>query len=94
MDEQKNLHYFPDGSSTELPADQLAELREKALGLLETDAWRLLSRSCWLCNPAHLHLSAEEPESYLLRCFGCGRFFLDGKDLTDYSPVEPELATA
>lgn len=89
MPEEKNLHYFPDGSSTELSADELAEVRAEAQAIVESgDGSKLVMRSCWLCNPAHLHLVDEESESYLLRCFACGRFFVNGKDLTNYYSTE------
>jgi len=41
-------------------------------------------RSCWVCNGAHVHLI----ESPRLRCFSCGKVFVHGVDITDYSDGE------
>jgi len=35
-------------------------------------------RSCWNCNSAHEHLKNEK---YLIYCFACGRFYLNGNEL-------------
>lgn len=97
MPDQKNLRYFPDGTTVELTPAELAEVRAQAEAIVEAqDFSRLVMRSCWLCNAAHLHLAADDSpeESYLLRCFGCGRFFLNGKDLTNYSGSDEASAEA
>lgn len=45
-------------------------------------------RSCWECNAAHTHF-LRDGDDYSFLCFGCGKFFHGGIDVTDYSP-DPE----
>lgn len=42
-------------------------------------------RSCWECNEAHEHLKEAD---YLIECFGCGKYFFKGVDITIYPDTE------
>jgi hypothetical protein len=64
------------------------ELRAEAKKLMADDKSSLVMRSCWHCNPAHEHLKNEE--GVVIMCFGCGKWFYKGQDITDYT--EDEIA--
>ena len=43
-------------------------------------------RSCWECNSAHAHFLNDTTDDFSFMCLmGCGRFFHNGIDVTDYS---------
>ena len=43
-------------------------------------------RSCWECNHAHRHF-LRDGSDFSMVCFGCGRYFHDGVDITSYERV-------
>lgn len=43
--------------------------------------WMAIGRSCWECNGAHVRLIPEKN----MNCFGCGKLFHEGVDITDYA---------
>jgi hypothetical protein len=69
-----------------MTAHDMAKLRAEAIAAIEADNYML--RSCWDCNPAHEHLRAATHEA-VLNCFGCGRFWFRGVDVT-VRPGDPE----
>lgn len=80
----ENTRQLTDGTVIDVSLEELEEARNRAEAILESgDVGRMMLRSCWNCNGAHLHLA--EADSTILRCFGCGRFYIDGIDITDYS---------
>lgn len=87
MAEQKNLRQLTDGTVLEVSPEELEAAREKAEAIIVAEDFdRVIMRTCWVCNPAHFHLA--EADGILLRCFGCGCFYIDGVDITDYSDPE------
>ena len=40
-------------------------------------------RSCWECNRAHTHF-LRDGDDFSFVCFGCGRLYHGGVDITDY----------
>ena len=53
----------------------LKELRAKATKLIRKEQWAW--RSCGACNGAHKDLMG------LINCFECGRWWMDGVDITE-----------
>jgi len=55
-----------------------AEARERAVALIQADKFAF--RSCHECNAAHEHFTRDD--QCVIICFGCGRYWLGGIDLT------------
>lgn len=84
MVQPENTRQLTDGTVIEVSPEELEEARSRAEAILESgDVDKMMLRTCWNCNGAHFHLA--ETDSTILRCFGCGRFYIDGIDITDYS---------
>jgi len=81
----KNLKFIRDGEGncTTRPATkkEIAEGRKKAKACKGDFEFR----SCYECNSAHAHLMGDDR---IINCFGCGRWFVDGTDIMDYSTQE------
>ena len=68
-----------DGFRTEkITLKELKEARKRA----KPENFMAIGRSCWECNSAHnYHLDGGGEYN----CFACGRYYMDGIDITDYS---------
>jgi len=62
---------------------ELLELRKKA----KPENFMAIGRSCWECNSAHVHHLDSKGE---YNCFVCGRYYMDGVDITNYSGTSLE----
>lgn len=77
----ENTRQLTDGTVIEVSPEELEEARSRAEAILESgDVDKMMLRTCWNCNGAHFHLA--EADNVILRCFGCGRFYIDGIDIT------------
>lgn len=65
----------------------LDDLRERASRIVQADPTKMAMRSCWICNPAHEHFKEGEWGDWVLMCFGCGRFYFEGVDITEDAPM-------
>lgn len=85
MNKSTNNHKFKKTGGftfTSEPATEkeIADMREDS----KKGEWMEIGRSCWECNSGHIHL-IDQPN---MNCFGCGRYYHKGIDITDYSEVE------
>ena len=55
--------------------EEIQEARKKA------EQQNMGARTCWECNKAHAHLI----DDFAFYCFGCGKYFYNGIDITDYT---------
>lgn len=85
-----NTRQLSDGSVLVLSPEELEDYRSRATAL-RSEPQGIMLRSCWSCNGAHLRLAAVEDS--VLACFGCGRYFLEGADITIYSETEAAEGT-
>jgi hypothetical protein len=64
---------------------KLQKLREEATEWVKNNPDKrgifgtFISRSCWICNPAHFHL---KDANYPIECFDCGHIYYKGIDIT------------
>ena len=66
------------------PIQQTEELKEEAAKKITERHFAF--RSCWNCNTAHEYLKNA---NYVINCFGCGRWFYKGVDITSDNEAEP-----
>lgn len=82
---KRNLKYWLDGDeikSREVTLEELQTARDAA----SAKAREMAMRSCWNCNPAHSHFLTSKPDGFFFCCImGCGNYFFDGINVTDYS---------
>lgn len=88
----RNHRWYLDGDgramSASVAAERLASAREGASNLPLT-RWSI--RSCWSCNPAHAHFLDDEGmgADWGFHCaMGCGRWYFDDVDITEYDDAE------
>lgn len=71
-----------------MPADgEVERARAEGTHLISIDEDGLAMRTCWVCNPAHIHL-IEKTADFVLNCFGCGRWYFQQIDITIYEENE------
>lgn len=82
LSEHKNYKYTPTDSYNckfrKATKKEIETGRKKFLKLKPED---IGMRSCYECNKAHGHLM----KNFVFRCFDCGKIFVDGVDIMDYS---------
>ncbi len=80
----KNMKFTrnEEGGCTVRPATrrEILGARKKVREIKSPDSWQL--RSCYECNGSHAHLMDK---GIIIQCFSCGRWFVDGIDVMDYS---------
>ena len=73
-------------------AEELAAARARVMAIRRQTADPIGLRSCWQCNSAHWYfLSKEGWGEWVCCCLWCGRFYVDGVDVTDYEGRDPGL---
>lgn len=92
MDERRNHAWSlgADGAVTSREA-MPEELEAARAGAEAIPISRIAVRTCWSCNPAHASFLANGgmgTDWYLHCAVGCGRWFFDGVDITEYAEGE------
>ena len=90
-EEPHNLKYsLADGKIVSRPAtlEEIASARDEARAKMPLPSgWSM--RSCWVCNPAHRYFLDDTNDGFLFGCvMGCGRFYYNGIDITEYDDPE------
>lgn len=91
-DERRNHAWSlgTDGAVASRPASP-AELEAARAGAEAVPISRISVRTCWECNPAHASFLASGgmgTDWYFHCAVGCGRWFFDGVDITEYEDGE------
>ncbi len=61
--------------------EEIEDGRKKLKMLAKKDPSQIGMRSCYECNQAHAHLM----EDFVFQCFDCGKYFVNGVDIMDYT---------
>jgi hypothetical protein len=63
---------------------EIVKIREEAIEWAKNNPDKgffgpFISRTCWVCNPAHDYLKNSD---YPIQCFDCGKIYFKGVDIT------------
>lgn len=84
LSKHQNYKYTPNSNGgcdfRKATKEEIDAGRKKFYEAVDNNPESIGMRSCYECNQAHGHLM----EDCIIRCFGCGKVFVDGVDIVDY----------